>query len=50
MSDIVLSEPLASQIRREAEVQGMAVEQLIEAALRHYRFAAQRAKINAEAL
>ena len=50
MSDIVLGEPLASQIRREAEAQGMAVEQLIEAALRRYRFEAQRAKINAEAL
>lgn len=50
MSDIVLGEPLASQIRREAEAQGMAVEQLIEAALRRYRFAAQQAKINAEAL
>lgn len=50
MSDIVLGEPLASQIRQEAEAQGIAVEQLIEAALRRYRFEAQRAKINAEAL
>jgi len=50
MTDIVLGEPLASQIRREAEAQGIAVEQLIEAALRRYRFEAQRAKINAEAL
>ena len=49
MSEIVLGEPLASQIRREAETQGLAVEELIEAALRHYRFQAQRAKINAEA-
>jgi len=50
MSDIVLGEPLASQIRREAEAQGIPVEKLIEAALRRYRFEAQRAKINAEAL
>jgi hypothetical protein len=49
MSDIVLGEPLASQIRREAEAQGVAVEKLIEAALRHYRFESQRMKINAEA-
>ena len=49
MGDIVLSEPLASQIRREAEAQGVPVEQFLEAALRHYRFEAQRTKINAEA-
>jgi len=49
MSEIVLGEPLASQIRQEAEAQGLKVESLIEAALRHYRFQAQRNKINAEA-
>jgi len=48
MSEIILGEPLASQIRREAESQGIEVESLIETALRHYRFQAQREKINAE--
>jgi hypothetical protein len=49
MSEIVLGEPLASQIREAAEAQGMAVENLIEAALRQYRFQAQQAKLDAEA-
>ena len=48
MSEIILHEPLASQIRREAEARGIAVESLIESAFRHYRFQAQRDKINAE--
>lgn len=48
MSEIRLHEPLASQIQREAEEYGLAVEQFIESAIRHYRFQAQREKINAE--
>jgi UTP:GlnB (protein PII) uridylyltransferase len=48
MSQITLSDPLASQLRREAESYGLAVEQLVEAAVRHYRFQAQREKISAE--
>ena len=48
MSEIVLHEPLASQIRREAEAAGIDVESLIEEALRHYRFQAQRKKIDSE--
>jgi hypothetical protein len=48
MSEIVLGEPLASQIREAAETQGVAVEEVIEAAWRQYRFQAQRAKIDAE--
>jgi len=48
MNEIKLSDPLASQLRREAESYGLAVEQLIETAVRHYRFLAQREKINAE--
>ncbi len=48
MSEIVLREPLASQIRQEAEAKGVQVESLIESALRHYRFQAQRRKIDAE--
>jgi hypothetical protein len=48
MSEIVLHEPLASQIRQEAEAEGIQVESLIEAALRHYRFQSQRKKIDAE--
>ncbi|MFZ5821677.1 MAG: DUF5678 domain-containing protein [Chloroflexota bacterium] len=48
MSEIKLSDPLASQLRREAEANGLAVEQLIETAVRHYRFQAQREKISAE--
>ncbi len=49
MSEMVVSEPLASQIRQEAEAEGIGVESLLDAALRHYRFEAQRKKINGEA-
>lgn len=49
MSEIVLGEPLASHIRQAAEAQGIAVENLIEAALRQYSFQAQRVKLDAEA-
>jgi hypothetical protein len=49
MSEIVVREPLASQIRQEAEAEGVGVESLLDAALRHYRFEAQRKKINVEA-
>ncbi len=49
MSEIILGEPLASQIREAAETQGIAVEHLIEAAFRQYRFQAQRAKLDLEA-
>jgi hypothetical protein len=49
MAEIILGEPLASQLRAEAEAQGLAIEDLIAAALRHYRFQAQRAKLGAEA-
>jgi hypothetical protein len=48
MAEIILGEPLASQLRAEAEAQGMAIEDLIAAALRQYRFQAQRAKREAE--
>jgi len=48
MTEIKLSDPLASQLRQDAESYGLAVEQLIETAVRHYRFLAQREKINAE--
>ena len=48
MSEIVLHEPLASQLRQEAEAEGLPVENLIEAALRHYRFQAQRKKLAGE--
>ncbi|MBI5566973.1 MAG: hypothetical protein HY870_18895 [Chloroflexi bacterium] len=49
MGEIVLHEPLASQLRHEAEAEGLPVEHLIEAALRQYRFQAQRKKLTAEA-
>ena len=49
MSELVVGEPLASQIRREAEAQGTTVERLLETALRHARFEAQRQKIKSEA-
>jgi hypothetical protein len=48
MGELIVSEPLASQIRREAEAQGTTVEALLETALRHARFEAQRRKIQAE--
>jgi hypothetical protein len=49
MAEIVLGEPLASQIRDVAEAEGVPVESLIGAALRHYTFQAQRTKLDAEA-
>jgi uncharacterized protein DUF5678 len=49
MTEIVLGEPLSSQIREAAEAQGIAVENLIEAALRQYSFQAQRTKLDTEA-
>jgi hypothetical protein len=49
MSEIVLGEPLASQIRETAQAHGIPVENLIEAALRQFRFQSQQAKLNAEA-
>jgi hypothetical protein len=49
MSELVLREPLASQIRAAAEAHGLPVEALITAALRQYRFQAQRDKLDAEA-
>jgi hypothetical protein len=48
MSELVVREPLASTIRQEAEAEGIGVESLHDAALRHYRFEAQRKKINGE--
>ena len=49
MSEIVVHEPLASTIRQEAEAEGIGVETLLDTALRHYRFEAQRKKIAGEA-
>jgi hypothetical protein len=49
MTEIVLGEPLASQIREVAEAQGIGVENLIEAAVRQYRFQSQQTKLDAEA-
>ena len=49
MSELVVHEPLASTIRQEAEAEGIGVERLLDAALRHYRFEAQRKKIVGEA-
>lgn len=49
MSELVVREPLASTIRQEAEAEGIGVESLLDAALRHYRFEAQRRKIAGEA-
>lgn len=48
MSDLILSEPLASQIRREAAAQGVNADTLIKEALRHYHFKIQKEKIFAE--
>jgi len=48
MSELVLKDPLASQLRNEAKAEGVEVETLVESALRHYRFQLQRKKINAE--
>jgi hypothetical protein len=49
MTEIVLVEPLASQIRETADAEGIAVEDLIESALRKYRFHAQQVKLDEEA-
>jgi hypothetical protein len=47
-SDLILSESLASQIRREAAAQGVNVDTLLKEALRHYRFKVQKEKISTE--
>ncbi len=49
MGEIVVREPLASYIRQGAEAEGIGVENLLDAALHHYRCEAQRKKINGEA-
>ncbi len=49
MSEIIVHEPLASQIRQEAAQAGVDVENLIATAVRRYRFEAQRRKIETEA-
>ena len=49
MSEIIVHEPLASQIRQEAAQAGVDAENLIATAVRHYRFQAQRRKIETEA-
>lgn len=48
MSELVLPDPLASQLRNEAAAEGVEVVTLVESALRHYRFQLQRKKINVE--
>ena len=48
MREMILNDPLASEIRRAAETEGVPAEELIETALRQYRFQAQRKKIDAE--
>jgi hypothetical protein len=48
MSKIILGEPLASQIRQEANAQGVDIEKYLESVLRHYRFQSQQAKVAAE--
>lgn len=49
MDEIIVHEPLASQIRQEAAQAGVDAENLIATAVRHYRFQAQRRKIESEA-
>jgi hypothetical protein len=49
MGEIIVHEPLASQIREEAAHAGVDAENLIATAMRHYRFQAQRRKIETEA-
>jgi 2-polyprenyl-3-methyl-5-hydroxy-6-metoxy-1,4-benzoquinol methylase len=48
MSELILQEPLASQVRREAEAQGVDIESYLKSALRLYRFHAQKAKLSVE--
>lgn len=49
MSDLVLHEPLASEVRRMAEIEGTTAEQVVAEAVRQYRAAARERKIRAEA-
>jgi hypothetical protein len=49
MSDLVLHEPLASEVRRMAEIEGTTAEQVVAEAVRQYRAAARECKIRAEA-
>ncbi len=48
MIDLVVPTELAKEIRREAEVEGVAPEAVLEAAWRHYRMLANRKKIKSE--
>ena len=49
MSNLVLHEPLATEVRRIAQAEGLTAESVVEAALRHYRALARQKKIKAEA-
>ena len=49
MSDLILHEPLATEVRQAAQAEGLTVERVIEAAVRHYRTIARQRKIRAEA-
>lgn len=49
MSDLVLHDPLASEVRRIAETEGTTAELVVAEAVRHYRAAARERKIRAEA-
>ena len=48
MSDLIVKEPLASQLRQQAEAQGMTPEEFLEAAMRRARFEANRRAIEDE--
>ncbi|MDW8326284.1 MAG: hypothetical protein RMK99_06930 [Anaerolineales bacterium] len=49
MSELVLHDPLASEVRRMAEIEGTTAEQIVAEAVRQYRAAARERKIRAEA-
>lgn len=49
MSELVLPEPLATEVRRLAELEGMSSEEVVATAIRHYRALAREKKIRAEA-
>ncbi len=49
MSDLILHEPLATEVRQMAEGEGLPAEEVVEAAIRQYRVTARHKKLKAEA-
>ena len=49
MSELVLTDPLATEVRRMATAEGQTAEEVLRAAMNHYRAVSRQRKIKAEA-